>query len=149
MHDLDLLVHQDVGQLDRGVVHGVFDDLVRELVAGPIERVGLEALSQLDHELGHVRELADRSCELVVGLGHDLAAQLLHRHLEVGRLAAQRLFLVVVREDDVELALTALGEADQVLLEARDEVAFAQDQRHAARTSRPRRARRRGCPGRR
>jgi hypothetical protein len=34
VHDLDFLVDQDVRQLDRGVVGGVLDDLVREVVAG-------------------------------------------------------------------------------------------------------------------
>ena len=42
VHDLDLLVDQDVGQLDGRVGDGVLDDPVGELVAGPVEGVALE-----------------------------------------------------------------------------------------------------------
>jgi len=51
----------------------------------------------------------------------------------VGLLAAQRLFLVVLGEDDVELALLALGCPHEVVLEARDQVALAQDKGHPIR----------------
>jgi hypothetical protein len=62
-----------------------------------------------------------------------LCAQFLDRDREVGRLAAQRLFLVVVREDDVELALLALRGADEMVLEARDQPVVAEDERHPLR----------------
>ena len=45
VHHLDLLVDEDVGQLERRVGDGVLDDLVGELVAGPVEGVALEARS--------------------------------------------------------------------------------------------------------
>ena len=133
MHDLDLLVDQDVRQLERRVGDGVLDDLVGELVAGPIEGVRLEPLAQFGRQGGQVGELADRPGELVVGLGQDLLAELLEVDREMGRLAPERLFLIVVREDDVEFAGLALCLPDEVLLEARDEPLLAEDQRHPLR----------------
>ena len=124
---------------------GVVDDLVGEVVAGVVQRVGLEALAQLGLERGQVGELAHRPGELVVGLGQGLAAQLLDRDREVGLLAAQRLFLVVLGEDDVELALVALRGAQEMVLEARDEPILAQDQRHALRRAAVEGRRRRAC----
>ena len=47
VHDLDLLVHQHVRQVDRGIGRGVLDDLVGEFVASPIQGTGLEPLAQL------------------------------------------------------------------------------------------------------
>ena len=48
-------------------------------------------------------------------------------------LAAERLFLVVVREHDIELALISFGRAEEVVLETGDEPVLAEDERHAIR----------------
>ena len=53
----------------------------------------------------------------------------------MGRLAAQRLLLVVVGEDDVELPILTLPGAEEVVLETRDETVFADHQRHPLRRS--------------
>ena len=50
VHDLDLLVDQDVGQVERRVGDRVVDDPVGELVARLVEGVPLEALADLARE---------------------------------------------------------------------------------------------------
>ena len=60
-------------------------------------------------------------------------AQVLDGHREVSGLAAERLFLVVVREDDVEFALVSVGRAEKVVLKTGDEPVLAEDERHAIR----------------
>ena len=130
---LDLLVDQDVGQLGGGVGHRVLDDPVGEPVAGPIERVALEPVLDLDPQRGHVGEVAHRLGEVVVEVGQELLAELLEVDREVGRLAGQRRLAVVIGEDDVELGGAADLEPDEIGLEARDEPLLAEDQRHPLR----------------
>ena len=130
VEDLDLLVDQDVGQVDRRVGYRVVDDLVRELVTGAVERVAFEARADLGAHLGHAGKVAHRLGEGVVGVGQDLLAQLLDLGPEMDRLAAQRLLGVVIGERDVELGRLPHPESLEVRLEARDEPLLAEDQRH-------------------
>ena len=92
VHHLDLLVDQDVGQLDGRVGDGVLDDLVGELVAGPVEGVALEALWTSASQRGRgPRSRPSTAANVVVGVGQDLLAELLEVDLEVGLLAGERL----------------------------------------------------------
>ena len=133
VHHLDLLVHEEVRDLERGVLHRVVDDPVGEPVAGPVQRVAAQPLSDLRAELGQVRELALRGGERVVRDRQHLLAQLPDRDREVGRGALQRRLLVVERERDVELGGVAGPQAHEMLLEARDQALLADHDRHALR----------------
>ena len=89
---------------------------------------------------------AERLGEFLVELG--LAGDLhrLDRDVERRRLALQLLGRIIVREGDLDLALVAGLGADQLLLEARDQLARAELDRHVLRPCRPRTARRRPLP---
>ena len=77
VHHLDLLVHEDLGQLEGRVGHGVLDDPVGELVAGPVDGVALEPLLDVGSQGGHVGEVAELGREVGVEIGQDLLAELL------------------------------------------------------------------------
>ncbi len=130
VHHLDLLVHENVGDLDGRVLHRVLDDPVGEAVARAVQGVPLQSLADLGAQGGHVGEVAHRAGEVVVGDGHDLLAQLLQLCAEVDLDAAERLLLVVVGERDVELGRLARPHAEEMLLEAGDEALLADDERH-------------------
>ena len=135
VHDLDFLVHQDLGQLDGRVGHGVLDDPVRERVAGPVEGIRREAVVDVGAQGGDVGEVAHLVDEVVVEIRQDLLAQFLEVHREVGRLAGQGRLAVVLGERHVELGRGADVEADEVRLEARDQALLAQDERHPVRAA--------------
>ena len=68
---------------------------------------------------------AERFGEIVIELAGLGRIDVEDRHVELRRLPAQRFLLVVVREGDGHRAGVALLHADQLLLEARDELARA------------------------
>ncbi len=119
-----------LGQLERRVGDRVLDDPVGELVAGPVERVALEADLDVGAQGVEVGEVAEGPDEVVVELGLDLLAELAEVDREMRLLAGQLGLRVVVGEGDVELGRAADLEADQVGLEARDQALLAEDQRH-------------------
>ena len=130
VHHLDLLVDQHLGQLDGRVGDGVLDDLVGELVAGPVQCVRLQARPDIGPQRREVVEVAELAEEVVVELGQDLLAQLLDLDREVHGLAGELGLGVVVGEGDVELGRFARLQSDQVGLEARDQAFLAEDERH-------------------
>ena len=135
MHDLDLLVDQDVGQLEGRVRGRVLDDLVCELVARLVEGVPLEARLDLHPHGGKVGERAQRAREVVVLDGQDLLAELLQVDLEPGGRSGEGRFGIVVGEGDVEAGRLARLQPDEVGLEPRDQPLLAEDQGHAFRRS--------------
>ena len=86
VHHLDLLVDEDVGQVDRGVLHRVVDDPVGEPVARPVEGVPLEP-RRAPRPAAPARSANSPSerAKLVVGRGQDLLAQLPQRRPRSGR----------------------------------------------------------------
>jgi len=83
--------------------------------------------------VGQVLESPYGSGELVVGLGCDLAAQLLQLHVEVHVGAAHRRDREFLGNVDVELALLALGHPHDVVFETRVQPVLAQDEGHLIR----------------
>ena len=135
VHDLDLLVHEDFGRVDGPVGDGVLDDPVGELVARAVERVPLQTLADLRPQGVQVGVVADGAGELVVRVGCDLLAELLHGHREVRVLPGEVRLGIVRREGDVELLRLTDRGADDVVLESGDEPAVAHD--HGGAVGRP------------
>ena len=130
VHDLDLLVDEEVRDLDGGVLHRVVDDAVREAVTGAVEGVAVQPRPHLGPQGGQVGELAQGRRERIVGDRQDLLAELPERDVEVSSGALQGLVLVVERERDLELGRVARPQAHQVLLEAGNEALLADHDGH-------------------
>ena len=117
-----------VGDVDGRVVHRGVDRCDAEVFLGTAVQRAADFLADVAAELLQRLELGRVGGEVVVEVRKDFFPHLFDRDLEDRVLAGQFLFLVVVREGDLDLDLVAGVGAGQLILEVVDQLARTERQ---------------------
>ena len=128
---INLLFNEWVGNLNSRTLHGELDDLVGELMSGPINRTRLQAHQDLGPQTSNIGDVRNLSGEGIIKRWRDPRTQVVNDDIESRWHALQCRLLVVLRERHLNGGGIADFRANELRLKSWNQSIGTKHDRHA------------------